>query len=538
MAERDNSYDVAIIGGALAGAATAILLLREQPNLRVVIIERAATFGRRVGEATVEVSAHFLMRVIGLTRYLNETQLAKNGMRFWFANERTRELPDCSELGGKYQVRIPAFQVDRSTLDEEVLRRAVAAGARLIRPATVRRVELQPGGTQRVIVQAQHGGSALPDASRAVAPERALPQETQRDATISARWVVDASGVAAVLARQEGWFTPNSAHPTASVWARWRGVKDWDGLELSRKFPAWAAAQFGIRGTATNHLTGDGWWAWLIPLKGGDVSIGVVYDQRLVEFPSGGALGDRLKEFLARHPVGRELLADAQWIEGDVLARKNLAYSSARLAGDGFVLVGDAAGFLDPLYSPGMDWVSYTVTRAAELIRHGPALAAAYENDFQMSYRRWFDALYRDKYEYIGEFDLMQRAFRLDLGLYYLGVVSQPYRHGARAHATPTFSTTAATPVYQLMRAYNRRFAAIARARRRRGTLGRHNARQRRLLDGFTFQPRDAGKLGRALLGWGWLELTEGWRTWFAPAPRAAAGELAPLAPQTQEAGR
>jgi flavin-dependent dehydrogenase len=511
MANSDETHDVAIIGGALAGAATAMLLLREQPHLRVVILERSTRFGRRVGEATVEVSAHFLMRVLGLTRYLNETQLAKNGMRFWFANDRTRELPDCSELGGKYQVRIPAFQVDRSTLDEEVLRRAVAAGAQLRRPATVRRVELQPGGLQVIHTDA---------------------------GSLRARWVVDASGAAAVLARQEGWFTPNTAHPTASVWARWRGVKDWDGWELARQFPAWATAQHGIRGTATNHLTGDGWWAWLIPLKGGDVSIGVVYDQRLVQFPTGGALGERLKEFLVRHPVGRELLADAQWVEGDVLARKNLAYSSARLAGDGFVLVGDAAGFLDPLYSPGMDWVSYTVTRAAELIRHGPQLAAAYERDFQMSQRRWFDALYRDKYEYIGEFDLMQRAFRLDLGLYYLGVVSQPYRHGARAHATPTFSTTAAAPVYHLMRAYNRRFAAIARARRRRGALGRHNAGERRLLDGFTFQARDVGKVCRALLGWGWLELTEGWRTWLASPRHAAAAELAPLVPQTREAGR
>ncbi len=509
MTNDQSSHDVIIIGGALAGAATATLLLRERPDLRVVIVERSPSFGRRVGEATVEVSAYFLMRVLGLTQYLNETQIAKNGMRFWFANDRTLELPDCSELGGKYQVRLPSFQVDRSTLDEEVLRRAVAAGAKLIRPATVRGVELQAGGMQTVHLDGR---------------------------TIQARWVVDASGVAAVLARQEGWFTSNTEHPTASIWARWRGVKDWDGVELARKFPAWASAQFGIRGTATNHLTGDGWWAWFIPLKGGDVSVGVVYDQRLVKFPEGGALGDRLKTFLMQHPVGSELLANAQWNEGDVLARKNLAYTSRTLAGDGFVLVGDAAGFLDPLYSPGMDWVSYTATRAARLVLTGPQLAPAYQHDFTTSYRRWFTALYRDKYEYLGDFDLMRRAFRLDLGLYYLGVVSQPFQRGATAFATPVFTARASVPFYRLMRLYNRRFAAIARARRRRGAWGRCNANRRLLIGGFTFAPASSWPVVRTLASWGWLELTEGWRSWFERAPQRRGVELAPVS--AREGGR
>src|SRR2546425_3984652 len=144
----ENSYDVAIIGGALAGAATATLLLREQPKLRVLILERSTKFGRRVGEATVETSGYFLSRVLGLTQYLNESQLVKQGMRFWFAGEKTTSLADCSEIGGRYMARVPAYQVDRAVLDEEVLRRAVALGAELWRPATVKRVELVPGGEQ------------------------------------------------------------------------------------------------------------------------------------------------------------------------------------------------------------------------------------------------------------------------------------------------------------------------------------------------------------------------------------------------------
>src|SRR5207244_12713871 len=120
--------------------------------------------------------------------------------------------------------------------------------------------------------------------------------------------------------------------------------------------------------TATNHFIGKGWWACCIPLKGGDVSIGVVFDQRLVKWPEQGTLGQRLKEFLARHPVAREIMANAQWLEGDVHWRRNLPYYSTTFAGDGFALVGDAAAFLDPFYSPGMDWIAFTCASATGLV--------------------------------------------------------------------------------------------------------------------------------------------------------------------------
>src|SRR5436309_11509484 len=132
-----TNYDAVVIGGALSGASTAILLLREQPGLRVLIVEKSTAFTRRVGEATVEISAYFLSRVLGLTQYLNEAHLVKQGMRFWFCNEQAQSLEDCSEIGGSYLARVPAYQVDRSTLDEEVLRRACALGAELLRPAAV-----------------------------------------------------------------------------------------------------------------------------------------------------------------------------------------------------------------------------------------------------------------------------------------------------------------------------------------------------------------------------------------------------------------
>jgi flavin-dependent dehydrogenase len=497
-------YDVVVCGASLAGAATALLLLRAQPRLRLAILEKSEHFPRRVGEATVEISAYFLGKVLGLTQHLNECHLAKQGMRFWFANAKTQTLADCSELGSRYLTRMPSWQVDRSILDEEVLRRAVAAGATLVRPAKALHIALQAGGTQTITFE-----------------QAGLRRE------IRGRWVVDASGFAALLARQEGWLRRNEAHPTTAVWARWQGVKDWDGLELADRFPEWFAACHTMRATATNHLMGDGWWSWWIPLRGGDFSIGVVFDQRRVQWPRTGGVGASLKDFLTeRHPVARELLADATPVEGDVKWRAHLPYSSTRFAGDGFALAGDAAAFLDPFYSPGMDWLSYTATRITELIlaerggETGAPLAehiAIHNRILTQSYERWFEGIYRDKYDVMGDYELMRAVFRLDLSLYYLGVVSQPIKFGPAALLQPVFATAPSEIPFRIMRLYNRRLACMARSRRERGTFGAMNAHQRLLLDGY-LPDNSTGKAALlGLLGWLRLELTEGWRTWFTP---------------------
>ena len=514
------NYDVIIVGGALAGAATALQLLREQPKLRLLIIEKSAKFPRKVGEASVELSGYFLGRELGLTQHLNEAHLVKQGMRFWFYNQHSETLEDCSEIGGRYLSRIPAYQIDRAVLDEEVLGRAVAAGVELWRPATVNRITLQSGGNQTVEVR--------------VGDEQKC---------VSARWVVDASGVQALLARQEGWWQPNPDHPTATVWARWTGVKDWDGLDLATRYPDWAMACHGIRHTATNHFAGDGWWAWCIPLKGGDVSIGVVFDQRLVNWPEEGTLGERLKGFLMQHPVAREIMSDAQPRDGDLHWRRNLPYVSSTFVGDGFALVGDAAGFLDPFYSPGMDWIAFTTHCAAQLIlaqQHGEPMGshvANHNRDFALSYKCWFEALYRNKYEYLGDYEFMRLAFLLDLGLYYLGVASQPFKLGSKAFAIPMFSMPAAKPFYHFMALYNRRLAAMARERRNRGLWGRHNSGERFMFKGYTFSQSSALPILTAFLGWMWLELTEGWRSWFGATSRTDGIEKAAAKPANAAAG-
>lgn len=508
--EISQSYDVIVIGGALAGSATAILLLRQNPGIRVLVLEKSTKLGRRVGEATVEVSGYFLGHVLGLTRYLNECQLPKQGLRFWLVNDRVKSIDQAAEIGPRYLARLPSYQLDRAEMDEEVLRLAQEAGAEVLRPAIVSKVDLHTGGQQ--IVEGRSG---------------------EKRFSIHARWVVDASGYTALLARKNGWWRSNTSHQTAAVWSRWKGVKDWDGRELAEKFPEWASVVYGTRSTATNHIVGDGWWAWLIPLKGGDTSVGLVYDKRLVDFPEeGGRLGDRFKKFLIKHPVARELLENAEFVEDDVHRRKNLAYFSTIFAGDGFVLVGDAAGFMDPFYSPGMDWISFTTSCAANLIseeRKATPIAdriKKHNRDFTVCHQRWFEALYKDKYDYIGEYDLLELAFRLDLSLYYWGVVEPVFHSGESAFLTPPFSPPSGRYFGMLMAFYNKRFASIARRRRRMNSLGKLNDNRRSLIAGFTLARSDTRRIFSMLGQWACLELREGWRTW---GDKSAADKISPI---------
>ena len=149
------SYDVVIIGGALSGASTAILLLRERPDLRILVVEKSPAFTRRVGEATVEVSTYFLTRQLGLTQYLNEEHLNKQGLRFWFANDRAQTLDHVVRTRTFQRVELPevGIVVGLAGRQEERVREhaidEMVGGVQAIpveRPGTRPPVAIRPGG--------------------------------------------------------------------------------------------------------------------------------------------------------------------------------------------------------------------------------------------------------------------------------------------------------------------------------------------------------------------------------------------------------
>lgn len=496
-------YDVVVIGGAFSGASTALLLKRRNPSWSVLVVEKAEQFDRKVGESTTEVSSCFLTRVLGLSQYLGHEQLPKQGLRMWFAKGPSEPAFDrCVEVGARYNSRLAGFQVDRSTLDEHVLRLAAEAGAELWRPAKVTGLELAGIGANTLSVQ--------------------VGDEVRQ---VRARWVVDASGRAAVVARKLGWWRPLKAHPISSIWARFRGVKDWDGPELRLRFPKWADAVWTARGWATNHLTGLGWWCWIIPLKGGDVSVGLVYDERLFSPPTKGTIGERLQAHFQQHPVGREILGQAVPIPGDQRAFSALPYCSERVADAGWALVGDAAGFIDPLYSPGLDFCAYTAHTAHSLIGRSlegvdvAAEVADYNRRFSHCYHAWFDAIYRDKYYYLGDAELMAAAFLLDGSSYHLGPVRQVYADPDAEFSRLPFDGVPGRVVRAVLSFFNRRLARLAQQKVAAGVYGDRNADWRLLVGGF-LPDGTSGKLFlRGVLRW----LRAEWRgLWMRPVPLAS----------------
>jgi hypothetical protein len=198
-------------------------------------------------------------------------------------------------------------------------------------------------------------------------------------------------------------------------------------------------------------------------------------------------------------PAGRELVADATRVEDDLHALKALPYRVTKLADDGWAVVGDAAGFIDPFYSPGLDWAALTITKTVALIGGAlrpesttPATSKAlarHNREFTVGFPRWFEALYRDKYYVIGDAELMEVALRIEVSLYYFGILTGPYRRGDAGLDVP-FSHPLSIPFYLLMRFMTRRLASLGRARMAAGTWGRRNARRHVYLPGFKLGPR------------------------------------------------
>ena len=484
-------YDVVIIGGAFSGAATALMLKRKYPDARVLLVEKAAAFDRKVGESTTELSSCYMTRILGLTNYLGHHHLAKQGLRMWFANRPDQPFDDCVELGARYQARLPTFQVDRSTLDSHLLELAVGAGCDLRRPAKVTELELHRSEGQSITLTSERG-----------------------EETIRAKWVVDASGRAAFLSRKLGHFAANTEHPINAVWARFTGVKDWDSYEWREKFPDYANACRTSRSWATNHLMGYGWWCWIIPLRGGDVSAGLVYDSRIFKLAEGVNLGERLRAHLLSHPVGAEIFSGAQIIEHDVHAFSALPYSSKTVCGEGWAIVGDAAGFIDPLYSPGLDFCSYTSYYVADLLAQnlrGEDVAESlsyYNEQFPITYRLWFETLYKDKYFYMGDAELMAAALLLDVGTYFIGLVIPVYRDPEKEFLHLPFEGRAGQLFAGMMKFYNRRLVTLAKRRMATGYYGRRNAGWRELYDGFVPDIRVRKLIQKGLLHWWKAELT------------------------------
>jgi flavin-dependent dehydrogenase len=449
-----SRYDVVILGGAFSGASTAILLRRECPDLRVLIVEKAEAFDEKVGEATTEMSAMFLTRRLAVWEHLEREQLPKEGLRYWFTNKKVTGHANATEAGGVVRSTVPAFQLRRDALDEHLLATAVKEGAEILRPAKARDV-------------------VVGDFDHKLTVE--FGDETRE---IACRWLLDATGRVNFLGRRLNLIERNDEHPTAAVWCRWKNVRNIDELAARGGF---AATNVGSRRLATNHYTGYGYWIWVIPLGNGETSIGVVFDKRLVDLHHSKNRADDFIAFLKAIPSLSELLVNAEPRLDDLRFYSSLPYVTKQYMGRGWALLGDAAAFLDPYYSPGLDHASFTAEATAEIIREdamGKDVApriAEHNETFVRSYWRFFRAAYKDKYYYMGEADLLSASFLIDTAQYYIFVVIPAYKRMRKFHWMPVLGPKPAFISYQIMRLYNRRFKAIAETRRAAGEAGKFN---------------------------------------------------------------
>jgi flavin-dependent dehydrogenase len=475
-------YDVVILGGAFSGAAAAVLLRRDRPDLSVLVVERQEAFDAKVGEATTEMSGMFLTRRLALWRHLEREHLPKEGLRYWFHNEKVSRHAEASESGAFQRSTVPSFQLRRDVLDEHLLATAVGEGAELRRPARVRDVQL--GSFDHQVTIEQDGAAE----------------------TVACRWVLDATGRATFLGKRLGLIERNREHPTAAVWCRWVGVKHLDDL-AARGPLAFSRGNVGSRRLATNHYLGFGYWVWFIPLGNGETSIGIVFDTRLVQLDRGSRLAEDYQAFLRAIPMAAELLEGATMRSEDLRTFSNLAYVTRQYMGEGWALLGDAAAFLDPYYSPGLDHASFTVEATTEIVKAQTAgedvsaRIAEHNETFLRSYHRFFQSIYKDKYFYMGEQDLLSASFLIETAQYYLFVVIPAYKIYGRFHWMPVLGPKPAFFSYHLMRIYNRRFKAIVLNRRAAGEAGRRN-HGRRVKALFDLQTAPVRLAARGLKLW------------------------------------
>src|SRR5450755_1847307 len=447
----DPPYDVVVIGGAISGASTAVLLRRRMPDVRILVVEKSAAFDWKVGESTVEISAYFLTRELKLYDHLSREQLTKQAFRYWFNNENVTCLREASETGPTQLARTPSFQIDRQKLDEHVIALAAKEGADVWRPAKVVGVALNGEAGNTLVVEKADGTRA----------------------TVRCKWVVDATGRQAMLARKRSGVTPIETHPTAAIWVRYTGVKDMDGTEVLYKDSSdpFHRAVLSSRRLATNHFTGWGYWIWFIPLSGGETSVGLVWDTRLVQ-PEGATPLEKLTRFLDANPLTKELLTHAEPAPGDCRMFGHLPYFVDSFIGPGWTCVGDAGGFLDPFYSPGLDQMAFSVYSRVELLKK--ALSGTAPEEMEKAYAEhnrcyarffeyFYDAIYKDKYYVMGDYDLMTTAFLLDTGLYYAAAIIPLYRWSHERLGVPAFYQDGAKIGYIPIRFYNRRLVKIAR---------------------------------------------------------------------------
>jgi flavin-dependent dehydrogenase len=324
-------HDVLVIGGGPAGSICATRL--RQLGKSVLILEKERFPRFRLGESLLPQTLHVL-ESLGVLEEARALFLVKNGAQFHDGSLSTRFGFDAA-----FDNRIPyAFQVPREDYDTFLLHHAEAAGAEVRQGWCVAKVLFEDG--------------------RAAGAE-AIAEDGARH-TVSARFVVDATGRDAMLAHDARATQPIRGLENTAIYTHYRGAP---------REPAEREGDIHI-------VMFDGGWHWVIPFKDGRTSVGAVVTRAWMR--ANRAEGDDrdtlLRRALDAAPAMQRLLGAGEplW---PARSAADFSYRVGKMRGPGWVALGDAGGFIDPLFSTGVHIATWGAHDA------GPAICAALEGD-------------------------------------------------------------------------------------------------------------------------------------------------------------
>jgi flavin-dependent dehydrogenase len=361
--------DVAVIGGGPSGSTAAALLARR--GYKVIALEKARHPRFHIGESLLPMNLPIFER-LGVLDKVRALGVFKPGADFEAENERGYNTYAFSRAIGNSPPH--AYQVWRQDFDKMLYENARECGADAREGHEVASVEQHGPRESHLAVRADDG----------------------RQYVIQARYVVDASGRDAFLAAKKRLRRKNDLHQSAAIFGHFRGALRRAGAD---------------EGNISIYSFEHG-WMWMIPLPDGVMSVGAVCRPEYLKQRKGRTV-EFLLDTLQRNPAMWRRLERAELIGSEVRVTGNYSYDSARMGGVGWVLIGDAFAFLDPVFSSGVYLAMSGAEQAVEAVDGAlrePAREAALLRKLEKRQRAGMDRFSFFIYRFNGP--VMQQMFR------------------------------------------------------------------------------------------------------------------------------